>query len=141
MPKRPIPSNIRQFTGGKRGADAIAKEKNLRAVEPSVEIPPAPEGMTDEGKAHWVDTATKLAGMRVMSKADTDALHMYIESWLRWNEATDMVRQSGLIIRSPKNYPIQNPALAIANKAQEQCLKILTEFGLTPSSRTKIDRV
>jgi P27 family predicted phage terminase small subunit len=42
------------------------------------------------------------------------------------------------MVRSPSGYPIQNPMLAIANKAQEQCLKILAEFGLTPSSRSRI---
>jgi len=48
------------------------------------------------------------------------------------------VREMGMIVKSPKGYPIQNPFLAIANKAQRTCMDILTEFGMTPSSRTRV---
>ena len=138
---RPTPTNLLPFTKGKnRSKKQIAERAKNGAVEPSVSTPPAPETLTEEGAAHWNKTAKTLAGLRVMSAADVDALTIYIESWMRWQEATESVKTTGLLIRAPSGYPIQNPMLAIANKAQEQCLKILTEFGLTPSSRTRVNR-
>jgi len=40
------------------------------------------------------------------------------------------------VIKSPSGFPIQSPYLAIANKAMDQMTKLLTEFGMSPSSRT-----
>ena len=44
----------------------------------------------------------------------------------------------GPVVKSPSGYPIQNPWLAIANKALEQMMKIGIELGLTPASRSRI---
>lgn len=43
----------------------------------------------------------------------------------------------GTVVKSPSGYPIQSPYLAIANKAHEQMTKLLAEFGMTPSSRSR----
>lgn len=110
--------------------------------EPLVEIraPDAPEFLSDDAREVFIVTAHRLARMRVMSENDVDALAIYAESFVRWKAATRNVQETGQVVRSPKGYPIQNPYLSIANKAQEQCLKILVEFGLTPSSRTRVNR-
>mgnify|MGYP002683875676 CR=1 FL=1 len=44
----------------------------------------------------------------------------------------------GLLIKAPSGYPIQNPYLAIANRAMENCYKYLQQFGLSPSARTRV---
>lgn len=138
--KRSTPSNVLKITGGRYAEEETKRRENEGAVEPKVEIPPAPRGLCSSGKARWKIVATHLAGMRVMTAADTDALHLYIENWLRWRKANNKVKREGEIIKSPKGYPIQNPWLAIANKAQEQCTKLLIEFGLTPSARARVNR-
>ena len=49
------------------------------------------------------------------------------------------LKKYGEVILSPdKKFPVQSPYLAIANKAIEQMLKILIEFGMTPSSRSRV---
>jgi len=103
-----------------------------------VAIPDPPDYLIDDEIDVFTLTAAKLARMRVMTEADVDALAIYAVNFTRWREAIQRVREMGMIVKSPKNYPIQNPFLAIANKAQKTCLDILTEFGLTPSSRTRV---
>jgi len=112
----------------------------MNEKEPLVEvtIPDPPDYLVDEEIDIFVTTAGKLARMRVMTEADVDALAIYCVNFFRWKEATQKVREIGMIIKSPKGYLIQNPYLAIANKAQKCCMDILTEFGLTPSSRTRV---
>lgn len=130
---KPLPRNIVALRGSK---DAIGKTNGL--PEPEVVIPDPPDDMTDAAKAAWLTFAKQLAGMRVMTKADVASLQMLCETWARWKEATKDVTKNGFMLKSPNGYPIQNPMLAVANKAQAQCLALLAEFGLTPSSRSRI---
>ena len=45
-------------------------------------------------------------------------------------------------MKAPKTgVPMQNPALSIANKAMQEMTKLLAEFGMTPSSRSKVAAV
>ncbi len=105
-----------------------------------VAVPDPPEYLEEDEAKIFTATATKLAKMRIMSEADVDALAIYSVNFSRWVEATTKVRDSGLIMRSPNDYPMQNPYLSIANSAQRECMRILAEFGLTPSSRTRVQQ-
>jgi len=130
---RPLPKNVVAMRGSK---DARGATNNL--PEPEVCVPDPPDGMTKDARSAWLIFAKQLAGMRVMTKADTAALQMLCESWVRWKDATADVAKNGFMVKSPNGYPLQNPMLAVANKAQDQCLKLLAEFGLTPSARSRI---
>ena len=130
---KPTPRNLRIVKGTDRPDRTNDKEP---VVE--VAIPDPPDYLIDDEIDVFTLTAAKLARMRVMTEADVDALAIYAVNFTRWREAIQRVREMGMIVKSPKNYPIQNPFLAIANKAQKTCLDILTEFGLTPSSRTRV---
>lgn len=76
--------------------------------------------------------------MRVVTVADRAALAAYCQAWGRWVEAEQQLAQHGTIVKSPNGFPIQNPYLAVANKALQQMHKLLVEFGLTPSARSRV---
>lgn len=129
---KPKPSNIRPFTGGK-------SKSATGAIEPPVEMPEPPSHLSPCEAAHFNRTAKFLAEMRVMTAADVDALTMYAESYEVLRLARKTISEVGLYEVSPKNgYHIQHPALGIANAAQDRCMKILAEFGLTPSARARL---
>jgi P27 family predicted phage terminase small subunit len=46
-----------------------------------------------------------------------------------------------MLVKSPSGYAIQNPWLSIANKAFDQMMKLMTEFGMTPSSRSRVKTI
>ena len=49
-------------------------------------------------------------------------------------------REFGAVLKSPtKGFPILSPYWTIANNAMRQMLAFLTEFGMTPASRTRIE--
>lgn len=130
-----MPRNLRLVKGATRADRMNDKEPELR-----VAIPDPPDYLEDQEVDIFVEVAGKLARMRVMTEADTDALALYASRFCVWREANDNVRKTGLLTHSPKGFPMQNPYLSIANRAQQDCLKILTEFGMTPSSRTRVQQ-
>ena len=73
-----------------------------------------------------------------MSRIDRAALALYCGAWGRWVEAEKALRTYGAMIKSPSGFPMQSPYLAIANKAMEQMRAMLCEFGMSPSSRTRV---
>ena len=44
----------------------------------------------------------------------------------------------GTMIKSPNGYPMPSPYVAVANKQVDFMVRIASEFGMTPSSRTRI---
>jgi phage terminase small subunit len=42
------------------------------------------------------------------------------------------------VIKAPSGYPIASPYLSIANTAMAQMTRLLVEFGMTPSSRSRV---
>ena len=53
-------------------------------------------------------------------------------------DAEDALKKHGVLVKSPNGSPMPNPYLAIANKAMEQMRALLAEFGMSPSSRTRV---
>jgi len=50
------------------------------------------------------------------------------------------VRELGTVITAPSGYPIQNPYLSIANNAASMCKSLLEQYGMTPSSRSRVTK-
>jgi P27 family predicted phage terminase small subunit len=42
------------------------------------------------------------------------------------------------MVKSPNGCPVQSPYIAIANRQAEIMLRIASEFGFTPASRSRI---
>lgn len=131
--RKPKPTEIKRIEGnpGKRP---------LNDAEPATEnkLPSAPSHLSAEARKEWRRIGHDLLDAGLMSKIDRAALASYCQCWARWVEAETQLKKHGPIVKSPSGYPIQNPWLSIANKAMAQMLKVLPEFGMTPSSRSRI---
>ena len=42
------------------------------------------------------------------------------------------------MVKSPTGFPMQSPYLAVANRQAEIMMRIASEFGFTPASRSRI---
>jgi P27 family predicted phage terminase small subunit len=50
-----------------------------------------------------------------------------------------MLKTTGTVVKSKTTGAVyQNPYLAVANRAMKQMRDFLTEFGMTPSSRSRV---
>jgi P27 family predicted phage terminase small subunit len=55
-----------------------------------------------------------------------------------WAEAMEQIQKYGTMVKSPTGFPIQSPYLAIANRQAEIMMRIASEFGFSPASRSRI---
>jgi P27 family predicted phage terminase small subunit len=79
-----------------------------------------------------------LLALGIISKLDRAAIAAYCDAYSRWVEAATQIQQYGLIFKAPSGYPMPSPYLAILHTALDQMRAFLTEFGMTPSSRSRV---
>ena len=48
------------------------------------------------------------------------------------------IQKYGTMVKSPTGYPTQSPYLGIANRQAELVMRIASEFGFAPASRSRI---
>jgi P27 family predicted phage terminase small subunit len=115
----------------------------MNADEPAPELPDdltPPDWLTAEAKREWEDKAPMLQRLGLLTEADLDAFCLYCQTFARWKDAEQKLLESGLVVpsNSCNGFPIISPYLQISNKAQAQAMKMLVEFGLTPSARSRV---
>ncbi|WP_040210838.1 phage terminase small subunit P27 family, partial [Clostridium polynesiense] len=62
----------------------------------------------------------------------------YCQAYARWKEAEEFITQHGSMVRTPNGYLQQVPQVSIAQTNLKILLKFCEQFGLTPSSRSRI---
>ena len=130
---RPLPTKLKVVRGTLRKGRTNAHEPAL-----PVEIPRCPAHLSAEAKRERKRISVDLASCGLLTRIDRAALALYCESWGRWVAAEEALRAYGVMIKAPSGFPMQSPYLAIANKAFEQMRAMLGEFGMSPSSRTRV---
>ena len=81
----------------------------------------------------------RLLALGLMTEIDKAALSAYCTAWARHVEAEQALQQYGMVLVSKDGgVAYQSPYLSIANKALEQMMKCLVEFGMSPSSRSRV---
>lgn len=134
--RKPIPTVIKIARG-----NPGQRRLNDREPEPApaVSIEP-PAFLNDDARAEWVDKAPMLERLGLLTEADLDAFAVYCQTFARWKHAEKQLLDHGMVVLSSSNngYPIISPWLAISNKAQAQATRMLIEFGLTPSARSRV---
>jgi P27 family predicted phage terminase small subunit len=102
-------------------------------------IPQCPSHLNEVAKREWRRIAPELIALGLLTKIDRAALAGYCVSYSRWVAAEQSVDKFGAVIRlKDSDTPLRNPHVAIANAALDQMRKFLTEFGMTPASRSRI---
>lgn len=131
--RRPKPTAVKRLAGnpGKRAL-------NNAEPRPRVVLPRPPVHLSDEEKAKWKSLVCELHPLGLVTVLDLDQLSTYCVLWCRWVKAEKLVREKGEIIKTAAGNIIQNPYLSIANRALDQLNKLGAEFGMTPSSRSRV---
>ena len=79
-----------------------------------------------------------MSKLNLITALDRGALATYCGAFALWAEAMEQIQKFGTIMKSPTGYPIQSPYLAIANRQAEIMMRVASEFGFTPASRSRI---
>lgn len=111
---------------------------NNAEPQPRLTLPRPPAHLSDDEKAKWRSLVRELYPLGLVTSIDVDQLAVYCVVWVRWVKAEKLVREKGEIIKTAAGNIIQNPYLSIANRALEHLSKLGAEFGMTPSSRSRV---
>lgn len=132
------PSKLKLIQGTYR-KDRVAGHE----PKPEIEIPPVPSHLADEAKVEWGRVSQDLSQLGLLTRIDRAALAAYCECWADWVDASRLCAskdgQDRKVIKTAAGNFVENPYFSIKKRSAELMHKFLTEFGMTPASRTKID--
>ncbi len=131
---RPPKPKIFKLLDGDR-ADRINEDE----PEPEPGIPGYPDHLSDKERAAWDWIGSELNDTGVLTRLDGIGLAMIATVYATWVDAKANVEKYGPIsVNKERGTVYENPYSNIANRALKQLQSLLTEFGMTPSSRTRI---
>ena len=125
-----------------QGLKEIARSDHGLRSSPNELKPPrileCPQELGLGARQEWDRIVGELTLKGVLSIADRGPLAAYCSAYALAMEALDMVQKHGAMIKSPNGYPVQSPYLSHLNKQTEIMMRIASEFGFTPASRSRI---
>ena len=131
--RRPKPTRLKVLTGNPGRRPLNASEPRPEAV-----VPECPVELGPVARREWDRLAGELAPLRILTTLDRAALAAYCGAYGMWAEATEAIQKFGTMVKSPSGYPQQSPYVAVANRQAEIMMRIASEFGFTPASRSRI---
>ena len=131
--RKPTPTHLKAITGN-HGKRALNADEPI----PAPSIPECPQELGAVARAEWDRLAGELSKLRLLTSLDRAALATYCGAYELWAEAIAAIQTYGSMIKSPQGFPMQSPYIAIANRQAELMLRVASEFGFTPASRSRI---
>ena len=130
--RKPKPTALKELAGnpGKRPLN-----KAEPRPPPGAPLPPA--HLTKFARAEWLRLSTQLDLLQLLTNVDAGAFAAYCEAVSLWRRAKRIVQQKGLTFET-NGMVRKRPEVAIMQEAARQVVKYATEFGLTPSSRSRV---
>jgi len=110
----------------------------MHEPQPEPLAPECPQELGPVAQQEWHRMAAELAKLRILTALDRAALAAYCNAYALWAEATEAIQKHGTMVKSPSGYPIQSPYVSIGNRQAEIMMRIASEFGFTPASRSRI---
>lgn len=131
--RRPVPTRLKII----KGTDQPCRIKK-NEPKPAADKIEMPEGLSEDGQRHWNIVCKQLQEAKIITNIDVTALAMYCEAYSVWFNANKMIQKHGPVVKDKNGFPVQSPYLMVANKAFDQMRHMLVEFGMSPSSRTRV---
>jgi len=150
--RKPKPTKLKELEGNP-GRRALPTDEPQTVPG----LPPCPEFLDEDAKSVWQVTGKYLADAGILGQQDALSFAFYCIVVTMAVEAYQRIKAEGALLNPPSENLDQmmlgegakrrevdpgrkqrNPQLEILNKCIEQILKFSAEFGLTPSSRSRI---
>jgi P27 family predicted phage terminase small subunit len=100
-------------------------------------IPAPPDYLNSEAIKQWEKYAPDLEQVGLLTKIDGPALGILCDLYAEIKKASAKIKKEGAVIKTLYG-PKRNPWVDILNKARELAMKMQSEFGMTPSSRSRV---
>lgn len=129
----PKPTALKKLAGnpGKR-------QLNAREPQAKLSVPECPDHLDEIAKKEWVRVSKLLLGMKVLTEADYIALGNLCQAYSTMIQAQTQMNKTGMLFKTKSGYVQQSPLFTIISTQHTIVNKLLAEFGLTPSSRSRL---
>lgn len=99
-----------------------------------------PRHLDDVARAEWRRVVRVLYETGLLTDVDRGALSGYCSSWSTYVRADQELGKVGVseVVMTNNGNLVRNPWLGVRNEAMVNMLKFMSEFGMTPSSRSRI---
>lgn len=143
--RKPTPTTLK-LVKGNPGRRKISKKEP--APQQTKKVPAPPDHLTPGAKTFWRKMAPILHAQQLLTDVDLVAFAQLAIAHDRWVESEKKVQKYGELItfgrrgkgKDARPGTVQvSPYLAVANRAYEQLRRMLAEFGMTPSARSRIE--
>lgn len=131
--RKPTPTAMKVLEGnpGKR-------QLNTNEPEPEKKAPRCPSWLEEEAKKEWKRLSKQMEQLGILTQVDMTAFAGYCQAYARWKDAEEFITKHGTIVKTPSGYWQQVPQVSIAQTYLKIMIKFCEQFGLTPSSRSRI---
>jgi P27 family predicted phage terminase small subunit len=130
--RRPKPTAVKDLTG-----NPGHRPLNGTEPQPKPSTARAPRGLGIDGARFWHKYAPALAGLGVLTAVDEPALEMAAEHYEVAIRAAHQLHDEELTVEG-RDGPKKNPLTQILRDNSTALRSWLTEFGMTPASRSKL---
>ena len=130
-------------TAVKEASGALKKNpqrRNTREPKPVLGAPPMPPTVRVDkiAKEQWTELCNLLAGMNILTTADSGVMAMYCTTYSEWIKAYEHVREHGVSCLTAAGSMTTSPEASNWHKLSDRIIRLFAELGLTPSSRSRI---
>lgn len=101
------------------------------------EMPPPPPYLGKYGTAEWNRTGPKLVKAKMLNETDLPAFEAYCLNIDLMIDARIDIKDNGMQVLGHRGY-VRNPAIAAFGQASTAIRGFVSEFGLSPSARSRI---
>jgi len=105
---------------------------------PRVDIPDKPTFLKGEAAKEWNRITPLLAAQKCLTEWDRSLIAAYCFEWGVYVQLCKTVKIEDISLETILGNRMANPLFNARNKALKNMKEIATEFGLTPSSRTRL---
>jgi len=135
MAPKPKPTRLKLLEG-------VVNKRRINMNEPKPKSkkrkPAAPSFLNQAAKKEWKRIAGELHQLGLLTNLDLTALAGYCASYAIFVDASKNLEKHGMLVKAQSGFPMQSPYLSIANKAMSEMRRWMAEFGMTPSSRSRV---
>jgi P27 family predicted phage terminase small subunit len=135
---RPTPTKLKILRG-----NPGCRPLNNSEPEPPTDGIAMPPHLGEVAAARWHELLPMLQSVKVMTKADIEALARYCDTYEWWLATRARLKKEGdtypiLNDKGEIKYIAQRPEVSIAHKLAVQLRQLEQDFGLNPSARTSL---
>lgn len=137
--RKKLPTALKKLKGTYRPDREIENEM----MPTKLDFAPSPPAFLDAREAmEFESVCSELAELNMLHRTDLSLIAAYCVEITGYIRTSELIKIEGTIINGKnklgESYAIQNPLMAVKNSYFNNAKAMATQFGLTPSARTKI---